>query len=308
MEIMDVFTKRNQRGASLIIIIAIILIMGIIAAVFVSLINTESFTALNQSAGEEAFAIAEGGLEFEQRSLAQNLDWYRSTSDPIATTTRTLGSGSFEVKSNLPATMLRRRLRNTELATINVYTTDRFPDAGTLQIDDDAGLGNGEFVQYTNKTTNTFTGLPLTRGVLFVGGTLGQGANTFSRGTRVYPVTTLVTALVNNCATIPNPFQISAHLKFLSAGTINVYDRTTLASEEITYTGSSTAGGVMTLTGVQRCQNGTSVATVNAGDPVTPIFVDGTSPDYEAEATSTGTVAVTITGNAVRVIRKTVQR
>ncbi len=293
MDIMDVFTKRNQRGASLIIIIAIILIMGIIAAVFVSLINTESFTALNQSAGEEAFAIAEGGLEFEQRSLAQNLDWYRSTSDPIAITTKTLGSGSFTVSSNLPATTLRTRIPACAPGiTIRVYTADRFPIAGFLQIEDD--ITTGEFVQYTGKGSNTFTGISCNVTI----GTVTGAPGAHERGDRVYPVTTLNGNITAAATTIT----IAAHLKFLSAGTIDI------EGEEITYTGSTITGGNMTLQGVSRGQNGTVAAAHSNGQPVTPILVDGSSPDYEAEAVSTGTVSVAVAGNVNRVTKKTISR
>jgi MSHA biogenesis protein MshP len=297
----------NQKGVSLIAAIFIIVILAFMGVMFVSLIGTSSITAVNDLQSARALYVAEGGVEYAQNSLAQNLDWYRSASDPMpapASTTLNLGAGSFTVAAHLPATTLRKRLLSGELNTITVYTTDGFPNAGTLQIDDDAGLGNGEFVTYAGKTATTFT--TLARGVA-VGGIPGGTADNYARGIRVYPVATLSgTNLVNNCNTIPNPFQITSNSKFLSAGTINVYDRTTLVNEEITYTGSSAVGGVTTLTGVQRCRNGTLVpATANAGDPVTPINVDvpAAAPDYEAEIVSTGTA-----GSAVRVVKKTVQR
>lgn len=297
----------NQNGVSLVAAIFIIMVLAFMGVMFVSLINTSSFTAVNDMQSAQALYVAEGGVEYAQYSLAQNLDWYRSVSDPMTaptSTTLNLGAGSFSVVTHLPATMLRKRLPSGEFNTITVYTTDGFPNTGTLQIDDDAGLGDGEFVSYTGKTATTFT--TLTRQVA-VGGILGQPKDNFARGIRVYPVATLSagTNLTNVCATIPNPFQISYNSKFLSAGTINVYDRTTLVNEEITYTGSSlnTAGTIMTLTGVVRCWNLSPPATANAGDPVTPINVDGTPPDYEAEIVSAGTV-----GSAVRTVRKTVQR
>ena len=298
----------NAKGVSIIAAIFIIVVLGFMGVMFLTMVNTGSFSAVNDMQSAQALYVAEGGVEYAQYSLAQNLDWYRSVSDPMTAPTSTilnLGAGSFTVVAHLPATMLRKRLLSGEINTITVYTTDGFPNVGTLQIDDDAGLGNGEFVTYTNKTPTTFT--TLARGVT-VGGIPGGAADNYARGTRVYPVATLSgTNLTNNCATIPAPFQITSNSKFLSAGTINVYDRATLVSEEITYTGSNTAGGVTTLTGVQRCRNGTGPpgATANAGDPVTPINVDvpAVTPDYEAEIVSIGTV-----GSAVRAVRKTVQR
>jgi len=304
-------SSNNQRGVSIIAALFIIVILAFMGVMFLSMVNTAGLTAVNDLQSAQALYIAEGGVEVAQFGLAQNLDWYRSASDPMSaptSTTQSLGAGSFTVSANLPATMLRRRLLIGETNTITVYTTNRFPNAGTLQIDDDAGLGNGEFVTYTGKTATTFT--TLARGVA-IGGIPGGAADTYARGIRVYPVATLSagTNLTNACATIPNPFQISYNSKFLSAGTINVYDRTTKASEEISYTGSSlnAAGTIMTLTGVVRCLNATGPpgATANAGDPVTPINVDvpAAAPDYEAEIVSTGTV-----GSTVRVVKKTVQR
>ncbi len=302
----------NDRGVSLIAAVFIIVVLAFMGVMFVSLITTSSLTSVNDMQSAQALYIAEGGVEYTQYSLAQNLDWYRSASDPMpapASTTLNLGAGSFTVVANLPATMLSKKLHSGEPNTVNVYTTDRFPATGLLQIDDDAGLGSGEFVRYTGKTATTFTVLPINRGVLFIGGTLGNTASDFPRGTRVYPVATLLTPNPlpgpGNCTPVVITLTVAVdNNKFLSAGTINVYDRNTLDSEEIAYAGSSTSGGVMTLTGVRRCLNGTS-ATANAGDPVTPINVNSpvASPDFEAEIVSTGTA-----GSAVRVVRKTVQR
>lgn len=302
----------NQRGASLIVAIAFLLVMGIISAAFVSMVNTETFISMNQSGGQQTFFIAEGGVEFGQRLLAQNLDWYRSTIDPILVPATNLGAGAFSVSLNLPATMLRNTM-TAAVATMTAYTTQRFPFACPtlpgglcyLQIEDDV-TATGEFVQYGGIVGNTFTGLLRGRTV----GTVASAASAHDRGDRVYPVTTLLTPLTNNAACpVPNPFQITANSKFLTAGTISIYDNSVAAQqEEITYTGSTTAGNVMTLTGVARCQNGTGPFTLNAGSPVTPILVDAASPDFEAEITSTGTVGLPITGNAARVVRKTVQR
>ncbi|TAK07765.1 MAG: hypothetical protein EPO39_05840 [Candidatus Manganitrophaceae bacterium] len=286
----------NQRGASLIIAIALLLVMGIISAAFVSMVNTETFISMNQSGGQQTFFIAEGGVEFGQRSLAQNLDWYRSAVDPILIPATNLGAGSFSANINLPATMLRSQVPSGTLGTIRVYTTDRFPANGNLQIEDDI-TGGGEFVTYNGTGPTTFT---ITARGVSIGG-ISNGTSPHSRGDVVYPVTTLSVALVNSC-TAPASFTIATHPKFLGAGTVDI------EGEEISYTGSTTAGGTTTLTGVTRCQNGTASAAHNLGRPVTPMLVDTTSPDFEAEVISTGTVGLPITGNAARVVRKTVQR
>ncbi|MEK7279744.1 MAG: hypothetical protein AAB090_03750 [Nitrospirota bacterium] len=161
MDIMDIFTKKNQRGASLIIIIAIILIMGIIAAVFVSLINTESFTAMNQSAGEEAFAVAEGGLEYIL--MLRTFPNYSTGGSTIP-----LGAGNFAVETPayLTAAVV---IGNT---TITVDSTDGFSSAsGRIVID-------SEVMTYSSLTPTTFT---------LVSGATAAHAN----GNAVYPVTTV---------------------------------------------------------------------------------------------------------------------
>ena len=300
--------KNNQRGAGLIIVVAMLLIIGAIGAVFVSLISNESLTAMHQSGGLTSFGVADGGMEFAQRSLAENLEWYRSAADPIAIPATNLGSGSFTVNTNLPATMLQTRFPNpAPPPDIRVYTTNRFPSAGFIRIEDDI-TGSGEYVQYTAATATTFTGV-ISRGVT-IGG-VPSAASSHPRNSRVYPVTTLSVLLgvLAGPPCVPTSIigtvQIAAHTKFLSAGRIDI------EGEEIDYTGSTTTGGTMTLKGITRCANSSAGTTAHAaGAPVTPLLVDSTAPDYQAEGVSTGTVAGVLGAatNAVRVIRKTMQR
>jgi len=281
---------KKQRGVSLIAAIFIIVVLAFMGLMLLSLFAGGSMTAVNEMQASRALYIAEGGEELLQRDLALNLDWYRSTADPVASAVRSLGTGSFSASTTVPATMLRNRLK-TGVFTAMVYTTGRFPSAGYLQIEDDMA-GSAEFVQYTGTTGNSFTGL--TRGITI--GTVTNGAGNHGRGSRVYPVTTLMDALANSCAS-PASFRVAANTKFLSGGTLDI------EGEEIGYTGSGTAAGVMTLTGIGRCQNATASAAHAIGQPVTPILWDGTSPDFEAEIMSLGAA-----NNAVRTERKTVQR
>jgi hypothetical protein len=212
------------------------------------------------------------------------------------------------VNSYLPATLLRRRIPDLpSTAAITVYTTDRFPTAGFLMVGP-IGLDPFEFIQYTGIAGNTFTGITRDR-TIGPSGVNGEG-NEHPRGEYVYPVTTLSTALLNNCNPLAT-INIVAHTKFLTAGTLaifNAWSPNPTDWEEISYSSSTVAGGVMTLNSVRRCQNGTVSASHSAGDPVTPILADGTQPDYEDEIVSTGTVNSSVLGNAVRVVTKTVQR
>jgi hypothetical protein len=281
---------RNPKGTSIIIAIFIIVILAFMGVIFVSLINTGTFSSLNELESKQAFSIAEGGIEFEQRALARSLDWYRGTTDPLFTAPVTnLGAGNFTATTRVPATTLKRRLL-AGAGTASVYTTNGFPPSGYLQIDDDVTAG-AEFVQYTVLNGNTFTLTARGRTI----GTIATAADDFNRGTNVYPVTTLVDALPNSCSA-PASFRIAANIKFLGSGIV------TIEGEEIVYSSSSTAGGNTTLAGVQRCLNGAVSAAHNIGRPVTPLLTGG-SASMLSEVTSTG-----IVGAAVRVVRKTVLR
>ncbi len=117
----------------------------------------------------------------------------------------------------------------------------------------------------------------------------------------------MTTALtLTTCTAIPNPFQITDNSKFLSAGTIVLDDGIGGNHEEITYSGSGRSGGVMTLTGVSRCQDTGGVGpgvTWAANQPVTALLDGSVSANNEAEIVSVGTA-----GPANRTMRETVQR
>lgn len=287
---------KTEQGIALIAAIFFVVVFGFIGVAVVSLVNTQGFSAMNEVKSDQAFFIAEGGAELAQFGLAQNLDWYRSAVDPISIPATGLGAGNFNLSVNLPATMLRNVL-SAAAAAMTVYTTDRFPASGFLQVEDDI-TATAEFVQYTGIAGNTFTGL--TRGRTI--GTVPSVASPHDRRDRVYPVTFLGAGGLGNSCSVPASFTITAHPKFLNAGTIDI------EGEEISYSGATTVGGVTTLTGVLRCRNGTPSAAHLSGQPVTPLLVDGTVPNFEAEVLSNGTVGFASMGNAARVVRKTVQR
>ncbi len=279
----------NTRGVSLIVAIFIIVVIAFMGVMLLTMVGTSTFTSVNDAQSTQALSIAEGGVEYEQRILAQNVDWYRSP-DPVDTTSPNLGGGSFIAVTNIPATKLKKRLLPGKTPA-TVYSTNRFPPSGSLQIGDDFTV-DAEIVQYTAVGVGTFTLV------------VSSVTITHPRGSNVYPVTKLSQALPANCSS-PTSFIIAANAipannKFLSGGTLDI------EGEEILYTGSSLSGVTMTVTGVQRCQDAASQTTppshaLNAR--VTPVLANGESAHYQAEITSTATV-----GAAMRVVKKTVQR
>jgi hypothetical protein len=274
-----VITARRQRGYLLLIAAVIIMVAAAMAGVIVTLSSGSAQGGGAHVQSTQAFFVSESGLEFEQRRLAQNVDWYRSSTDPFDASTNSAGPGSYTVSVNLPATELRT-LMTTGSMTSNVFgggTANRWPSSGTLLIDD--FTGDPEFVTYsaTGATTFTLTGRNVTVGTV-------QGAlSTHSRGDPVYPVTTLGVALVANCATVPSPFTVANIVKLLDYGTITVFhdNAGTVVSEQLSYAGYSVAGGTRTLLGVQRCQNGTVAIAASSGDPVTPLVTNVGNNDFE---------------------------
>jgi hypothetical protein len=303
-------SPREQRGFLLMTAVILIVVVALLATVITFLSTGNVLSSAGHANSAQALFLADSGLEYEQRRLAQNLDWYRSASDPMPSATRNLGAGTFTVYSNLPATMLRRRIPNAgSTADICVYTIDRLPTSGYVQVEDDIN-STAEFIQYFGTTSSSancgnrpaLTGIiPASRNTI-IGG-VNNAASAHGRDSRVYPVTTLMDNLAASvtCVT-PAQLRIADHPKFLSAGTISLDDGTGVNAEEIAYASSTRAGGVMTLKSLRRLLGANCPAWL-AGAPVTPLLVDSAFPDFEAEIVSQGAVDVT-----TRVERKTVQR
>jgi hypothetical protein len=288
-------------------IILIVVVSALVASIAFITATSGSSATDNLQSGQALF-LADSGLEFEARRMAQNLDWYRSTTDPTAASgPLALGAGTFTTFSNFPATKLRRRVV-AATAAICVYSIDRFSGAGTIQIDDDIAAG-AEFVTYTGTTASSapcgnlpaFTGL--TRGVT-IGGT-GAAAANHSRDDIAYPVTTLVDPLAISATCVaPAQLRINDNSKFLSSGTISLDDGGA-NSEDISYRTSSRAGGVMTLKGLTRLL-GAGCPAWAVGAPVRPQLANstgGSGNDYETQASAVGNV-----GSTQRTMNRVLQR
>jgi hypothetical protein len=284
--------RRSQAGFLTLVALIVMVVLVSLAIALGYMLANSTFASGSHAGSMQALFLAESGLEYEQRRWGQNLNWYRSGNDPnpSAPAAQALGNGTFTVSSNLAATMLKSRLTAAG-GTINAYTTERFPASGILQIDDDLASG-GELVRYTGIAGTTFTGVTRAQSV----GTVTSVAAAHSRSTVVYPVTILRTALAANCNPLAS-IQVDAHGKFLSAGTLDI------EGEEISYGGSSTSGGTMTLTGIVRCLGSVASVSHAVGQPVTPVLASGESASYQVEMISTG-----VTGNNTRYVRRTIER
>ena len=285
-------SRARQVGFLMIAALVLIVVLVALAAVLGHLLANSTLSSGKHVGSMQALFLAESGLEFDQRRWSQNLDWYRSTTDPNppAPAAQALGNGTFAVFANLPATKVRTGFP-AAAATLNVFTTARFPVAGILQVEDDI-TGGGEFVRYTGVTANSFTGVSRAQTV----GTVSNVASNHARGDVVYPVTILRTVMAANCTPLAS-ILVDTNPKFLGAGLLDI------EGEEISYSGVSIAGGTMTLTGIVRCLGVVNNVAHAVGQPVTPIRVGGDSADYQVELQSTG-----VAGTNLRYARRTVDR
>lgn len=284
--------KGRQHGFLMIVVLFLIVVLIFLGTALGYMLANSTLASGSHVGAMRALFLAESGLEAEQRRWAQNLNWYRSATDPnpLAPAAQALGGGTFTVSTNLPATLVRNAFSPVAV-TFNVYTTNRFPAAGILQVEDDI-TGSGEFVRYTGVTATSFTGVTRAQTV----GTVGSVAGAHVRSDNVYPVSQLRTVLAANCLPLAS-IQIDTNGKFLSAGILDI------EGEEIGYAGSSTSGGLMTLTGVTRCLGLAPVALHAIGQPVTPILVGGDSADQQVEIISTG-----VRDSNIRYARRTIAR
>jgi hypothetical protein len=306
--------RRRQRGVLLVAAIVLLVVVSALVAAIAFVTATSGSSATDNLRSGQALFLADSGLEYEQRQLAQNVDWYRATTDPFDVTTLALGQGSFKISVNAPVTELRTNMSAVP-ALINVFTTNLFPSpSGTLLIDDDftAFTGTAEFVTYNAVSVSSPYTFNINNRNGSINGVSGpSGAVAHTRGTNVYPVTTLNSALpalplaTGACASLPTltSLTIAANSKFPSIGTITLYHTSGTNAEQISYSASTTSGGLTTLTGLTRCANGTTAVAAAANDPVVSMVANVGTNDLEVLISSTGNV-----GSAQRREFKTVRR
>jgi len=267
---------KRQQGVSIIAAIFIITILAFMGVMFVSLIGTGSFTAVNDFQSTQALYLAEGGLEYGKEFLRPYSNWYALTTDPVnVATDQALGAGSFTTTINFPATSLSNNLGGgAGNTTIKVRTTNKFPSTFPFFIKID-----GEYVSCTASTATTFT---CNRAQL--NSTI---ANHFA-GATVLPVLNLSLNITNTDTTIRFTGDSS---KFLLRGTLNIDDSIN-GDEEITYSGIQTTPS-LAFTGCQRGQNGTTAVahTASNGDSTTSAYITSIQSTKEAFVNSTGSVS-----------------
>lgn len=139
----------SERGASLIVAIFLIVIVGFFGTIMGSLISTQNFTALNEVRSTQALYVADGGLE---RALYA----YRNGTpcNTLAYAAVPLGSGNFTTTGTLynPTSTTLSAPGITDFATdIPVAPTVGYAPHGRIRIE-------SEEITYAAFVGNTFTG------------------------------------------------------------------------------------------------------------------------------------------------------
>ncbi len=101
----------RQGGFLLIAAIILVVVASMLAVTIAMIAATSGSSATDNLQSGQALFLADSGLEFEARRMAQNLDWYRSSTDPTTSVTQNFGAGNFTVSTNLPATELSARVQ-----------------------------------------------------------------------------------------------------------------------------------------------------------------------------------------------------
>ena len=185
-------TISNQKGASIIAVIAIMLILAVMGAALVSLVTTGSDVSVNQLQSEQALNVAEGGKEY----ILANRTFPNYSTQGATINLGVIGSNVSNFKVDTPTYLtVAVAIGNT---TITVNDTSGFASpSGRIVID-------SEVLAYTAKTATTFTV------------TAATAAHTVNNA--VYPVTTVSSLAIASDTTI----NVASTTGFVIPGVIKI--------------------------------------------------------------------------------------
>lgn len=140
---------KTERGIALLGSVFLIVVIGFFGVMIVSLVGTQSFTALNEVSSTNSFYVAEAGIE---QAMYQ---FWRGTSCAGLTNAvpTALGTGSFTTTGTLfrpPSTTLTAGINN-NVTTIPVASTAGYAPHGRIRIEQ-------EYIDYSGITAASFTG------------------------------------------------------------------------------------------------------------------------------------------------------
>lgn len=152
-------TKDTQRGASLLVAIFLIVVVGFFGLIVVSLVSTQNIGSLNEIQSTQAFYVAEAGMEQAVSYLLGPTLAPRTTCAGLPGAATSLNPGQFQlnIEAGSPfysaaATTISAGPGVTSVdTTIPVVATANYAPFGRIMIDREA-------IDYTGTTANSFTG------------------------------------------------------------------------------------------------------------------------------------------------------
>ncbi|MFA4829652.1 MAG: hypothetical protein WC855_14585 [Thermodesulfovibrionales bacterium] len=166
---------KDTSGLSIVATILALLIFSLFIAVAVSLVTTGAYIGVQETQGQQAFDIADGGLHYTLALNKLNIPNYSTHGQWIP-----LGAGQFRVDT--PAYLTSNYNKTTD-SVITVDSTTRFPSTGRLAI------GTDFKITYNATTASTFT-------------VVAKGES-HSQNDSVYPAAKLTDTLLANCTALP---------------------------------------------------------------------------------------------------------
>lgn len=143
----------NEKGVALIAAVATLLILSLMGAVVVSLVGTESYSALHQMESTQALPLAEAGAHRAVGYLSREGGECAAISDNVQFTNVSLGRGTFSVtgtRYNPTPTTLSADIGAAD-TTIPVVSTAGYAPHGSTTIE-------SETIYYAGTTPTSFTG------------------------------------------------------------------------------------------------------------------------------------------------------
>ncbi len=311
----------NQRGVSIVAVIATMLLLSVMGVTLISLVTTGSDVSINQLQSEQALYVAEGGLQYAAKtSNFPNL---------IVNPAVNLGNGSFTV--TVPTVTIDPGVTS-PLPALTVSSTDWFilnpGDPANYWImlcgvtgnptPDVTGFNTCEKISFTGKTATTFTT-----------GTRGRDSSVAAAHpatsvvmmyswdtTKTTTIATRALGRADNCSTPVKTICVASTSNFANDGFVRINDGTEDNIEDVFYAGIGSGvgacGGACTAClGTNGCTrraydgNGTGnrKGTVNHGVGTT-IW----QSEITVIPTSTGVIpGAVLTDNVQRVVQDTVK-
>ena len=152
---MTVQAFTNEKGVALIAAVATLLILSLMGAVVVSVVGTESYSAIHQAQSLDAYWVAEAGAHKALTYLSRESGNCTAISGAAAFTNVALGGGTFTVTATRynpsPASLAADITAATTTISVGAGETTGFAPRGRIAI-------GSELIDYTAISGDDFTG------------------------------------------------------------------------------------------------------------------------------------------------------